>query len=184
MDLKALSKEQQRRGMMKEANNSSITILAIDDDSAVLTRLAEVLEGAGYCCQCAVDAETAHVALARITPDVIISDINLVGHSGLTVCEQLKQQAGICNVPVMFLSSAQVPDIIRRSHAEVGIYYLRKPFHAAVLLEIVKKVRLSAPVDLVTPAPVVPARPLPAIESPKPLAGRVIASRANSLVTH
>jgi len=42
-------------------------------------------------------------------------------------------------VPVMFLSGAQIPDIIRRSHAAGGTYYLRKPFDPEVLLELIQK---------------------------------------------
>ncbi|MHB8901140.1 MAG: hypothetical protein ACYC6Y_20520, partial [Thermoguttaceae bacterium] len=42
-------------------------------------------------------------------------------------------------VPVMFLSGAQIPDIIRRSHAVGGTYYLRKPFDPGVLVELVDK---------------------------------------------
>jgi CheY-like chemotaxis protein len=55
------------------------------------------------------------------------------------LCEQLKQQTGLSDVPVMFLSGAQIPDIIRRSHAAGGTYYLRKPFDPHVLVELVDK---------------------------------------------
>ena len=51
---------------------------------------------------------------------MIIADVNLAGQSGLTICEQLKLDAGLCEVPLMFLSAGQVPDIIRRSHAAGG----------------------------------------------------------------
>ena len=37
----------------------------------------------------------------------------------------------------MFLSGAQLPDIIRRSDAAGGIYCLRKPFDAQVLTELI-----------------------------------------------
>jgi CheY-like chemotaxis protein len=39
----------------------------------------------------------------------------------------------------MFLSGAQIPDVIRRAHAAGGVYYLRKPFDPPVLLELVDK---------------------------------------------
>ena len=68
------------------------------------------------------------------TPDLIISDINLQGRSGLELCEQIKQDEALANVPIMFLSGAQIPDVIRRSHAVGGTYYLRKPFERNQLL--------------------------------------------------
>jgi CheY-like chemotaxis protein len=166
---------------MTEADHSPLTILAIDDEADVLARIANVLEGAGYCCHCAADAESAQEAARRVTPDLIISDINLVGHSGMTICEQLKQQAGICNVPVMFLSAGQVPDIIRRSHAAGGTYYLRKPFDDSVLLQLIEKVCLATPARPATPAPNSPSRPITAGEQLKPAGARILASRASVL---
>jgi CheY-like chemotaxis protein len=165
---------------MKEVNNAPITILAIDDETEVLARIASVLEAAGYQCRCAADAHEAEEIVRQVTPELIISDINLVGHSGLTICEQLKQQAGIDEVPVMFLSAAQVPSIIRRSYAAGGVYYLRKPFDASVLVQIIEKVRLSAPARPATPPAVAPSRPMSATELPKPAGPRIVAIRTNS----
>jgi DNA-binding NtrC family response regulator len=39
----------------------------------------------------------------------------------------------------MFMSSAQIPDIVRRSHEAGGAYYIRKPFDPEVLIELVAK---------------------------------------------
>ncbi|MCH8184218.1 MAG: response regulator, partial [Proteobacteria bacterium] len=64
---------------------------------------------------------------------------NLAGHSGLELCEQLKRREALRDVPIMFLSGAQIPDIIRRSHAVGGVYYLRKPFDPEVLTDLVDK---------------------------------------------
>ena len=82
----------------------------------------------------------AALEMARqIVPELIISDINLAGHSGLELCERIKAVDELREVPLMFLSGAQVPDIIRRSRAAGGVYYLRKPFDPEVLLELVEK---------------------------------------------
>jgi CheY-like chemotaxis protein len=168
---------------MKEVNESPITILAIDDEPEVLARIASILEGAGYLCHCACDAESAQEAARRCTPDVIISDVNLVGHSGLSVCQQLKEQAGIGHVPVMFLSAAQVPDIIRRAHAAGGSYYLRKPFHGPVLVQLIEKIRLMSPVRPKTGTPSALPRPMTAVDQLKPASTRAIASRTSLLAS-
>ena len=89
---------------------------------------------------CPPSHSTRAVRFARsTTPDLIISDINLNGQSGLELCEQIKEDEALKDVPVMFLSGAQIPDIIRRSHAVGGTYYLRKPFDSEVLVELVEK---------------------------------------------
>lgn len=125
-------------------NGPHIPILAIDDEADVLAQIAGILNEAGYCCQCATDAAAARDAIGRAVPELIIADLNLAGHSGISVCEQLKQQAHLDEVPVMFLSASQGPDIIHRTHAARGTYYLRKPFDAAVLVQLVEKARQTA----------------------------------------
>jgi CheY-like chemotaxis protein len=120
-------------------NPLQATILAIDDESDALAHLSRVVTEAGYKCVCATNATVAADAIRQDPPDLIISDINLAGYNALAICEQLKHETGLGNVPVMFLSSAQVPDIIRRSHAIGGTYFVRKPFDPLVLLELIDK---------------------------------------------
>ena len=114
-------------------------ILVVDDEKEVLENVANVLTQAGFDCQCCSTAQAAIEFAAMHTPDMILSDINLGGHSGLEMCERIKEDEALKEVPVMFLSGAQIPDIIRRSHAVGGTYYLRKPFDPGVLVELVDK---------------------------------------------
>lgn len=114
-------------------------VLVVDDEARVLADLAAVLAAAGYAFQCCDNAEAAIRFADANPPDLIISDINLDGHSGLEMCERIKRNHDLQQVPVMFLSGAQIPDIIRRSHEVGGAYYLRKPFDPAVLLELIDK---------------------------------------------
>ena len=114
-------------------------ILVIDDEPDVLGDVAAILASAGYASHCCGTAEAA-IRFARSTaPDLILCDINLDGHSGLELCERIKEDEALKEIPVMFLSGAQVPDIIRRSHAVGGTYYLRKPFDPEVLMELIDK---------------------------------------------
>lgn len=114
-------------------------ILVVDDEPEVLDNVAAVLEGAGYACSCYETAEAALESARVQAPDLIISDINLAGASGLELCQRIKEDCTLESVPVMFLSGAPIPDVIRRSHAVGGTYYLRKPFDPEVLLELVAK---------------------------------------------
>ena len=49
------------------------------------------------------------------------------------------------DVPMMFLSPAQAPDIIRRHDGYGGTYYLRKPCEPRVLLQLLEQVLDLAP---------------------------------------
>jgi len=125
--------------MQSQLENALITVLLIDDEIEVLTGLGRILGAAGFNCHSACDSASALEIAAKVQPDLVISDINLAGTSGLTLCEQIKQLTGLEDVPVMFLSGAQIPDIIRRAHAAGGVYYVRKPFDPQVMLELIDK---------------------------------------------
>lgn len=114
-------------------------ILVVDDEQQVLDEVETVLLAAGYDCRCCATAEEAIALVRSVAPALIISDINLHGHSGLEMCEQIKKDPSMADVPVMFLSGAQIPDVIRRSHDVGGTYYLRKPFDPEVLVELIDK---------------------------------------------
>jgi CheY-like chemotaxis protein len=128
---------------MKGFNSSPTTVLAIDHDQVVLDQLSSTLHNAGYHCHLAKDCPAAEEMAGQITPDLIIVDMNLSGHSGLSLCERLKQQPHLADVPVMFLSATQAPDIIRRTHASGTYYYLRKPLDCVVLLQLIERVVLT-----------------------------------------
>lgn len=114
-------------------------VLLIGHEQDPAGSVVHLLEASGYQCLLSSGAESAWDCVRKTTPDLIISDINLAGHSGVALCEQLRHSAELANVPVMFFSTTQTPDIIRRSHAGGGTYYLRKPCDPDVLLELIDK---------------------------------------------
>jgi CheY-like chemotaxis protein len=123
---------------MLEQKNRPI-VLVIDDEATVLEEVSGVLEPAGFTCRCCCSANEAIEAAAMVVPELIISDINLGGENGLELCERLRTQFCLEDVPMMFLSGAQIPDIVSRAHAAGGTYYLRKPFDPQVLVELADK---------------------------------------------
>jgi len=114
-------------------------ILVVDEDALTLTGVAATLDMAGYECHCARDAEAALKAARALSLDLVICDVKVQGESGLELCKELRQEPGNQDVPVLYVSSSQAPDIIRRSHDAGGAYYLRKPFDPDVLIELVGK---------------------------------------------
>jgi CheY-like chemotaxis protein len=65
--------------------------------------------------------------------------VSLGGDSGLELSRELRQLPGMQDVPVMFISRTQLPDIVRRSHEAGAAYYLRKPLDPEVLIDLVGK---------------------------------------------
>ncbi len=114
-------------------------ILIVDEDALALTGVAATLDMAGYECHCARNPEAAFKAARALNLDLLICDVRVQEQSGLELCKELRKEPGNEDVPVLYVSSAQAPDIIRRSHEAGGAYYLRKPFDPDVLIELVGK---------------------------------------------
>ena len=114
-------------------------ILMIDDEPEVLAALTQTLSGAGYTCQSCRDRESALRAIDDAIPDLLVSDINLDGQSGLELVEEIKAREPYHELPVLFLSGAQIPNVVRQAHEAGGTYYLRKPFDPDVLLDLVDR---------------------------------------------
>jgi CheY-like chemotaxis protein len=131
--------EQTGDGQVTISSRRHAVVLLIDHEQHAMSATAAMLEAAGYHCLCSTDESSASECVGRLIPDLIISEINVAGHNGLALCERLLQGLGLPSLPVMFLSSTQIPDIIRRTHAAGGTYYLRKPCDTGVLLELIAK---------------------------------------------
>lgn len=124
---------------MLELTRRTTTILIIDDEPSAINDVAQALSMTDYACQWATSADMALDYVRRGTPDLIVSDIDLGQTSGLDLYQQLRDCPGAGEVPVIFISGAQIPDIVRRAHTAGGVYFLRKPFDPEVLIELVDK---------------------------------------------
>lgn len=114
-------------------------ILVVDPERDVLDEISAALVAAGFACQCCNTAEAAIVTAEMILPDLILCDINLRGANGVETCRHIQRNPLLADVPLMFLSSAQIPDIIRRSDGNHGSYYLRKPLDPQIMVDLIDK---------------------------------------------
>jgi two-component system chemotaxis response regulator CheY len=114
-------------------------ILLIDDDALALASAAAALESAGHIVYEARDRLAALRTARSRALDLIICDLSVAGESGLEICRELRRLPGMPDVPVMFVSRTQLPDIVRRSHEAGAAYFLRKPLDPEVLVDLVGK---------------------------------------------
>ncbi|HRF02373.1 MAG TPA: response regulator [Pirellulaceae bacterium] len=124
---------------MNDGFSGRPVILIVDADALTLTGVAAALHLSGYEAHCARDVEAAMKAAERISLDLVISDVNLEGQSGIDLAHRIQQTPLNRDVPLMFVSAVQLPDVVRRTHDAGGVYYLRKPFDPNVLLELVDR---------------------------------------------
>jgi DNA-binding transcriptional LysR family regulator len=78
--------------------------------------------------------------------DLLICDVSVAGDNGLDLARELRRLPGMQDVPVMFVSRTQLPDIVRRSHDAGAAYYLRKPLDPDVLIDLTLS---EEPIDII-----------------------------------
>jgi PAS domain S-box-containing protein len=100
------------------------TVLVIDDEPQFAQIMFELAHELRYKCLVAQDAEEG-LALARsLLPDAILLDIQLPGHSGLTVLDQLKEDPTTRHIPVHIVSA---DNHMEQAYQMGAIGYVLKP---------------------------------------------------------
>lgn len=121
-------------------------ILVIEDDSLVARTIERCLRGNEYHVQVVNTGVAGLRAARRKIPDLVLLDVMMPGMDGYTVCKEMREDALLKNVPIIFLTAKnKVEDKI------VGLSvgaddYLGKPFNVDELLLRVKAIlRRSLP---------------------------------------
>jgi PAS domain S-box-containing protein len=109
-------------------------ILVVDDLSANLRQLCQMLEWSGYRVMPAQDGATAlHVAKSA-PPDLILLDIRMPGMDGYEVCACFKKESSLKDIPVIFISAlGDIEDKVKAFEAG-GVDYITKPFQQEEVL--------------------------------------------------
>ena len=107
-------------------------ILLIDDDASLLDALAMAFEDAGHDVLTAADGSRGMERVAADRPDAIVSDVNMPGLDGFSLCRKLRANGD--GTPVVLLTSRD-NEIDETIGLELGADdYVAKPFSTRVLL--------------------------------------------------
>jgi DNA-binding response OmpR family regulator len=127
------------------------TILTVDDESHILHVVSLKLKNAGFNVVTAPDAEEAFEA-AQTTPfDMVITDYQMPGMSGLDLARKLHAEPGKKHLPVMLLTAHGLAlEQVELAHAGVTVC-LSKPFSPRDLLAKVHELLDARAVATTTP---------------------------------
>jgi sigma-B regulation protein RsbU (phosphoserine phosphatase) len=103
-------------------------ILVVDDTPANLQVLAGMLKERGYKVRPVPSGKLALLAARRDPPDLILLDINMPEMNGYEVCEHLKADERLADIPVIFISALTEPLDKVKAFSTGGVDYLTKPF--------------------------------------------------------
>lgn len=112
-------------------------IVVAEDDPGTLKLLTVVLEKKGHDVVAVSDGATAWESIQKLRPDVIVSDIDMPGLSGLGLLERVRAHPVSALTPFIFLTSLQERRDMRHGMNLGADDYIAKPFRARELAEAV-----------------------------------------------
>src|ERR1700724_3367988 len=101
--------------------------LVVDDSPETLRLLTDALDGAGMTVMVAMDGAAAMRIVDQITPDIILLAAVMPGMDGFETCRRLKRDAGLSNVPVIFMTGLAETEHIVSGLEAGGVDYVTKP---------------------------------------------------------
>lgn len=124
---------------MTTNSNKRDVALVVDDSPETLRLLTDALDGAGMTVMVAMDGAAAMRIVDQITPDIVLLDAMMPGMDGFETCRRLKRDAGLTNVPVIFMTGLAETEHIVRGLEAGGVDYVTKPI---VIEEMLARIRV------------------------------------------
>jgi diguanylate cyclase (GGDEF)-like protein/PAS domain S-box-containing protein len=109
-------------------------ILVVEDSSASLRLLTDILVEAGYSVRQAQDGEMALLTVRSLLPELILLDITMPIVDGYQVCQRLKANPCTRDIPVIFLSALHDTEDKVRGFAFGAVDFIAKPYQAEEVL--------------------------------------------------
>lgn len=101
-------------------------ILIVDDEIHIRALLRRLLAREGHACEVAASADEAWEVLGRDAYDLVLSDVNMPGTSGLELAPRIAER--FPETPVVMVTGIDDPKVARRA-VDSGAYgYIIKPF--------------------------------------------------------
>jgi signal transduction histidine kinase len=113
---------------MNDRDDSRGNVLVVDDTPANLALACSILRNAGFDPRPTTSGPEALAGVAADPPDLILLDISMPGMDGYETCRRLKSEARTADIPVIFLTAAQIgPEDSVRGFQAGAVDYITKP---------------------------------------------------------
>ncbi len=117
-----------------EQNNTGkeLTIVIVEDNIDLRTYLKSTLSN-NYNIQEAGDGKEGYELIARIVPDIVISDVIMPKMDGYELCEKIKENSKICHIPIILLTANNAVDHVVSGYEKGADAYVTKPFDMNII---------------------------------------------------
>ena len=114
-----------------------IKILIIEDDSAIVRNLSELLRQEGFSVSCALNCNEALNKLEGSSFDLVLLDVLLPDGNGFALCKRIKS---VTDCPVIFLTASS-DEFSVVTGLDIGADdYIEKPYRPRELISRIKSV--------------------------------------------
>lgn len=116
----------------------ALKILLVDDDRNLVTTLSYGIRkamGEGISVAVCFNSSEALSMLATQPFDVVVSDFNMPGPSGLEFLSKIRQEHGDI---ILVLITAYGTDALEEGVRQLGVGYITKPFEPSSLVQLIK----------------------------------------------
>jgi putative two-component system response regulator len=104
------------------------TVLIVDDEYAGRETLQSVLEGEGYRLEMAENGWQAIEKAKALLPDVILLDVMMPGMTGFEVCQRIRNDPQVAEIPIIILTALDDRESLLNSLKAGADDFISKPF--------------------------------------------------------
>jgi putative two-component system response regulator len=109
-------------------NNMSSMVLIVDDEYSGRETLQSILEGEGYQLEMAENGPQAIEKAKELLPDVILLDVMMPGMTGFEVCQRIRNDPQIAEIPIIVLTALDDRESLLTALKAGADDFISKPF--------------------------------------------------------
>lgn len=115
-----------------ENKGKDMTLVIVEDNTDLRTFLKNALSGM-YNCYEAGDGKEGYELIARIIPDMIISDVVMPKMDGYELCAKVKENTKTCHIPFILLTANNASEHVVSGYEKGADAYVTKPFDMSII---------------------------------------------------
>ncbi len=108
--------------MVTKHRDMPLVALVVDDSMLIRHTIRRFLEARGMQVECATNGLRGLEALNRVSPDVIVTDLQMPEMSGPEFIAAVRQRHDTARVPIIVVAARQSRAELPVAHAEIVIY--------------------------------------------------------------
>jgi putative two-component system response regulator len=113
---------------MNKENHMGSLVLIVDDEYIGRETLQSVLEGEGYELEMAENGFQAIEKAKQLLPDVILLDVMMPGMNGFEVCQRIRSDPQIAEIPIIILTALDDRESLLNALKAGADDFISKPF--------------------------------------------------------